>query len=305
MYSAENAGLVKFDFLGLKTLTVINKTQKTNKTKKDKHFNIENISYEDQKVFELLSEGKTIGLFQLESSGMKDALMNMKPNRLEDIIALVALYRPGPMSNIPIYNDCKHGRREPDYLHPKLKEILEPTYGVIIYQEQVMQIAQTLSGFTAGEADILRRAMGKKKRSELEKQKQRFINGAEKNGIAKDIAAGIFMKIEPFAEYGFNKSHAAAYAVIAYQTGFLKTYYPNEFFSASMSMELSNQKKLSEFYEELKRMKINIVRPDINKCFLILHLMIIIFIMHLVQLKMLDMKLYQILVNERKLNGKV
>ena len=198
---------------------------------------------------------------------MKDALLNMKPNRLEDIIALVALYILVPMSNIPIYNDCKHGRRKPDYLHPKLEEILKPTYGVIIYQEQVMQIAQVLSGFTPGEADILRRAMGKKKRAELEKQKQRFINGAEKNGIAKDIAAGIFMKIEPFAEYGFNKSHAAAYAIIAYQTAFLKTHYPNEFFSASMSMELSNQKKLSEFYEELKRMKINIVRPDINNCF--------------------------------------
>ncbi len=267
MYSAENAGLVKFDFLGLKTLTVINKTQKIIKEKKNNKFNIENINYEDQNVFKLLSEGKTVGLFQLESSGMKDALTNMKPNRLEDIIALVALYRPGPMSNIPIYNDCKHGRREPDYLHPKLKEILEPTYGVIIYQEQVMQIAQILSGFTAGEADLLRRAMGKKKRAELEKQKQRFITGAEKNGIAKDVAAGIFMKIEPFAEYGFNKSHAAAYAIIAYQTAFLKTYYPNEFFSASMSMELSNQKKLSEFYEELKRMNINIVRPDINKCY--------------------------------------
>ncbi len=267
MYSAENAGLVKFDFLGLKTLTVINKTQKIIRKKKNSNFSIDDINFDDQKVFDLLSEGKTVGLFQLESSGMKDALINMKPNRLEDIIALVALYRPGPMSNIPIYNDCKNGKKEPDYLHPKLKEILEPTYGVIIYQEQVMQIAQTLSGFTAGEADILRRAMGKKKRAELEKQKQRFINGAEKNGIAKDIAAGIFMKIEPFAEYGFNKSHAAAYAVIAYQTAFLKTYYPSEFFSASMSMELSNQKKLSEFYEELKRMKINIVRPDINKCF--------------------------------------
>ena len=144
------------------------------------------------------------------------------------------------MSNIPIYNDCKHGKREPDYLHPKLEEILKPTYGVIIYQEQVMQIAQALSGFTAGEADILRRAMGKKKRTELEKQKQRFVEGAYKNGISKDIAAGIFLKIEPFAEYGFNKSHAAAYAVIAYQTAFLKTYYPHEFFAASMTMDLSN-----------------------------------------------------------------
>ncbi len=266
MYSAESAGLVKFDFLGLKTLTVIDKTQKL-VNQKNKEFKIEEINYEDQKVYELLSSGRTVGLFQLESSGMKDALINMKPNRLEDIIALVALYRPGPMSNIPIYNDCKHGKREPDYLHPKLENILKPTYGVIIYQEQVMQIAQTLSGFTAGEADILRRAMGKKKRAELEKQKQRFVEGAFKNGINKDIAAGIFLKIEPFAEYGFNKSHAAAYAVIAYQTAYLKTYFPHEFFAASMSMELSNQNKLSEFYEELKRLNINVIRPDINTCF--------------------------------------
>ncbi len=265
MYSAENAGLVKFDFLGLKTLTVINKTQKLINFK-DSNFKIEDINYEDQKVFDLLSSGKTVGLFQLESSGMKDALINMKPNQLEDIIALVALYRPGPMNNIPIYNDCKHGKREPDYLHPKLEEILKPTYGVIIYQEQVMQIAQVLSGFTAGEADILRRAMGKKKRAELEKQKERFVEGAHNNGINKDVAAGIFLKIEPFAEYGFNKSHAAAYAIIAYQTAFLKTYFPHEFFAASMSMELSNQKKLSEFYEELKRLNINVIRPDINKC---------------------------------------
>jgi len=266
MYSAENAGLVKFDFLGLKTLTVIDRSQKM-VNKKYTNFKIEKINYEDEKVYDLLSSGKTVGLFQLESSGMKDALINMKPNRLEDIIALVALYRPGPMSNIPIYNECKHGKREPDYLHPKLKEILKPTYGVIIYQEQVMQIAQQLSGFTAGEADILRRAMGKKKRSELEKQKQRFIEGAYRNGINKEVAAGIFLKIEPFAEYGFNKSHAAAYAVIAYQTAYLKTYYPHEFFAASMSMELSNQNKLSEFYEELKRLNINIIRPDINACF--------------------------------------
>ena len=265
MYSAENAGLIKFDFLGLKTLTVIDKAQRLIK-KNNPDFNIDNINYENNEVYNLLSSGKTVGLFQLESSGMKDALINMKPNRLEDIIALVALYRPGPMSNIPIYNECKHGKRDPDYLHPKLEEILKPTYGVIIYQEQVMQIAQVLSGFSAGEADILRRAMGKKKRAELEKQKQRFIDGAFKNGISKDIAAGIFLKIEPFAEYGFNKSHAAAYAVIAYQTAYLKTFYPHEFFVASMSMELSNQKKLSEFHEELKRLNITIIRPNINLC---------------------------------------
>ena len=162
MYSAENAGLIKFDFLGLKTLTVINRTQKLI-NKKSKDFKIEDINFEDQKVFELLSSGKTVGLFQVESAGMREALIQMKPNHIEDIIALVALYRPGPMSNIPVYNDCKHGRQTPDYLHPLLEDILKPTYGVIIYQEQVMQIAQKLSGFTAGEADILRRAMGKKK----------------------------------------------------------------------------------------------------------------------------------------------
>ncbi len=266
MYSAENAGLVKFDFLGLKTLTVINNTQKLVR-KKIKDFDIEKISYEDQKVFDLMSTGKTVGLFQIESAGMREALIQMKPNHIEDIIALVALYRPGPMSNIPTYNDCKHGKQKPDYLHPLLEDILKPTYGVIIYQEQVMQIAQKLSGFTAGQADLLRRAMGKKKRAELEKQKQGFIAGAVKNGIAKDVAAGIFLKIEPFAEYGFNKSHAAAYAIISYQTAFLKTYYPKEFIAASMTMDISNQNKLSEFYEELKRLNIEVVRPDINECF--------------------------------------
>ncbi len=266
MYSAENAGLIKFDFLGLKTLTVINNTQKLIK-KNDKKFNIENINFDDQKVFDLLSTGKTVGLFQIESTGMREALIQMKPNHIEDIIALVALYRPGPMSNIPTYNDCKHGKQKPDYLHPLLEEILKPTYGVIIYQEQVMQIAQKLSGFTAGQADILRRAMGKKKRAELEKQKQNFIDGAVKNNISKDVAAGIFLKIEPFAEYGFNKSHAAAYAIISYQTAFLKTYYPKEFFAASMTMDISNQNKLSEFYEEIKRLNIEIIRPDINECY--------------------------------------
>ncbi len=266
MYSAENAGLIKFDFLGLKTLTVINNTQKLI-NEKNKDFDIKNIDFQDQKVFDLLSSGKTVGLFQIESSGMREALTHMRPNHIEDIIALVALYRPGPMSNIPTYNDCKHGRQEPDYLHPLLENILKPTYGVIIYQEQVMQIAQKLSGFTAGQADILRRAMGKKKRTELEKQKQNFIAGAVKNGINKEIAAGIFLKIEPFAEYGFNKSHAAAYAIISYQTAFLKTYYPKEFIAASMTMDISNQNKLGEFYEELKRLDIEVVRPDINECF--------------------------------------
>ncbi len=266
MYSSENAGLVKFDLLGLKTLTVINKTLKRLKLKKI-NLDITKINLEDQKVFNLLSTGETVGLFQLESTGMRESIKQMKPNKFDDIIALVALYRPGPMSNIPIYNDCKNGNKTPDYIHPTLENILKPTYGIIIYQEQVMQIAQTLAGFTAGEADILRRAMGKKKKAELDKQKERFINGAIKNGISKDVANFVFTKIEPFAQYGFNKSHAAAYALIAYQTAFLKTYYKEDFIAATMSTELTNTSKLREFVQELKRLKIEIVRPSINDSF--------------------------------------
>ena len=265
MYSSENAGLVKFDLLGLKTLTVLDKTLKMLE-KKGKIIDIKNINLSDQKVYESLSTGNTTGLFQLESTGMRESIKQMKPNKFDDIIALVALYRPGPMSNIPIYNDCKNGLRKPDYIHPTLEPILKSTYGIIIYQEQVMQIAQTLAGFSAGEADILRRAMGKKKRAELEKQKENFVNGAIKRGIKKDLANYIFTKIEPFAEYGFNKSHAAAYALIAYQTAFLKTYYKEEFIAATMSTEMNNTDKLREFVEELKRLKVNVVRPNINLC---------------------------------------
>ncbi len=266
MYSSENAGLVKFDLLGLKTLTVIDKTIKRLKNK-NIQLDISKINQNDEKVFSLLSTGETTGLFQLESTGMREAIKQMRPNKFDDIIALVALYRPGPMSNIPIYNDCKNGIKEPDYIHPILKEILKPTYGIIIYQEQVMQIAQTLAGFTAGEADILRRAMGKKKKAELDKQKESFVNGAIKNGIAKDVANFVFTKIEPFAQYGFNKSHAAAYALIAYQTAYLKTYYKEDFIAATMTTELTNTSKLREFVEELKRLKVEIVKPSINECY--------------------------------------
>ena len=266
MHSSENVGLVKFDILGLNTLTLIHKTVQILKNK-NIELDISKIPLNDNKIFEMLSTGETTGLFQLESTGVRSALKQMKPNKFEDIIALVALYRPGPMNNIPIYNDCKNGLKKPDYIHQSLEKILKPTYGIIIYQEQVMQIAQTLAGFTAGEADILRKAMGKKKRKELEKQEEKFIKGATSNGIAKDIAAFIFQKIKPFAEYGFNKSHAAAYALIAYQTAYLKRYYPEDFIAATMSTELSNTDKLREFVEELKRLKIDIIRPNLNKCF--------------------------------------
>ena len=266
MHSSENAGLVKFDILGLTALTVIDKTIKM-LLKENINLDIRNIDLQDQNVFKLLSTGETTGLFQLESTGVRETLRQMKPTEFNDIVALVALYRPGPMSNIPIYNDCKNGLKTPDYIHETLEKILKPTYGIIIYQEQVMQIAQTLSGFTAGEADILRRAMGKKKRAELEKQKEKFVAGAIQNGIKRDVANYVFTKIEPFADYGFNKSHAVAYAFIAFQTAYLKTYHKEKFIAASMSTILTNTSKLREYVEELKRLKIEVIRPSINKCF--------------------------------------
>jgi len=266
MHSSENAGLVKFDILGLTALTVISKTIKM-LYQKNIELDISKIDLQDQNVFKLLSTGQTTGLFQLESTGVRDTLRQMKPTQFDDIVALVALYRPGPMSNIPTYNECKNGKKTPDYIHETLKEILKPTYGIIIYQEQVMQIAQTLAGFTAGEADILRRAMGKKKRAELEKQKEKFISGAIKNGIKKNVASYVFTKIEPFADYGFNKSHAVAYALIAFQTAYLKTYHKEEFIAASMSTTLTNTGKLREYVEELKRLKVEVIRPSINNCY--------------------------------------
>jgi len=266
MHSSENAGLVKFDILGLTALTVISKTIKMLDIKKIK-IDISKIDLQDQNVFKLLSTGETTGLFQLESTGVRATLRQMKPTEFNDIVALVALYRPGPMGNIPTYNECKNGQRKPDYIHHTLEKILKPTYGIIIYQEQVMQIAQTLAGFTAGEADILRRAMGKKKRAELEKQKEKFISGALKNNIKKDVANYVFTKIEPFADYGFNKSHAVAYALIAFQTAYLKTYYKEEFIAASMSTTLTNTSKLREYVEELKRLRVDVIRPSINNCY--------------------------------------
>ena len=266
MHSSENAGLVKFDILGLTALTVISKTIKMLK-QKNIILDIGKIDLQDQNVFKLLTTGETTGLFQLESTGVRATLRQMKLTEFNDIVALVALYRPGPMGNIPTYNECKNGQRAPNYIHETLENILKPTYGIIIYQEQVMQIAQTLAGFTAGEADILRRAMGKKKRAELEKQKEKFVSGALKNGIKKDVAIYVFTKIEPFADYGFNKSHAVAYAIIAFQTAYLKTYHKEEFIAASMSTTLTNTSKLREYVEELKRLKVLVIRPSINNCF--------------------------------------
>ncbi len=265
MKYVEQAGLVKFDFLGLKTMTVIHKTIQLIERAGEKIDYLQ-IPLDDQKTYDLLASGNTVGVFQLESSGMRDVLRKMKPNRFEDIIALVALYRPGPMDNIPKYISTKAGNEEPDYLHPKLKPFLEETYGIMIYQEQVMQAAQELAGYTLGGADLLRRAMGKKIKAEMDAQRQMFMDGAkEHNNVPANQANHIFDQIAKFAGYGFNKSHAAAYALIAYWTGWLKANHPVQFMAASMTLDLGNTDKLSIFKQDLDRMDIKLHSPDINE----------------------------------------
>ncbi|RAH97683.1 DNA polymerase III subunit alpha [Acuticoccus sediminis] len=257
----ESGGLVKFDFLGLKTLTTIERAIALIPDEID----LDTLPLDDGPTYELLARGETAGVFQLESQGMRKALVGMKPDRFEDIIAIVALYRPGPMDNIPSYNRRKQGLEEPDYLHPKLEPILKETYGIIIYQEQVMQIAQVLSGYSLGEADLLRRAMGKKIAAEMAVQRDRFVDGAVKDGTRAADANRIFDLVAKFANYGFNKSHAAAYALVAYHTAYLKTHYPSEFLAASMTLDMGNTDKLADFRGEAQRMGIKVLPPSIEK----------------------------------------
>ena len=260
----EQAGLVKFDFLGLKTLTVL-QTAVALVKKRGIDIDLASIPLDDEKTYALLARAEAVGIFQLESQGMRRALLDMRPDRFEDIIALVALYRPGPMANIPTYCARKHGMEEPEYIHPKLEPVLRETYGVIVYQEQVMQAAQVLSGYSLGEADLLRRAMGKKIRAEMQKQKSRFVSGCVEGGIDRAQAETIFELLEKFADYGFNKSHAAAYALVAYQTAYMKTNYPVEFLAASMTLDMGNTDKLSEFRAEAQRLGIKVDPPSVNR----------------------------------------
>jgi DNA polymerase III subunit alpha len=260
----EPAGLVKFDFLGLTTLTVLDLAAKLVK-RRGIDIDLSNLPLDDAKSYEMMARGDTVGVFQVESAGMRRALLDMRPDRFEDIIALVALYRPGPMANIPTYCMRKHGVELPDYIHPKLEEILRETYGVIVYQEQVMQAAQVLSGYSLGEADLLRRAMGKKIRSEMVAQRDRFVSGAVARGVESGQAEAIFELLERFADYGFNKSHAAAYALVAYQTAYMKANYPVEFLAASMTLAMGNTDKLAEFRAEAERLDIKVEPPSINR----------------------------------------
>ncbi|NMM44066.1 DNA polymerase III subunit alpha [Rhodospirillaceae bacterium KN72] len=268
MKFVEQAGLVKFDFLGLKTLTVIDKARRLIDLRDDRDapLDIAKIPLDDPKSYDMLCRGISTGVFQLESSGMRDVLKNLKPDRLEDLIAVVALYRPGPMENIPTYIKRKHGEEEPIYPHPKLEPVLKETFGIPIYQEQVMQMAQVLAGYTLGGADLLRRAMGKKIQAEMDEQRAIFVAGAkEHSDVDAKQANQIFDMINAFAGYGFNKSHAAAYALVAYQTAWLKANYPVEFMAASMTLDMHNTDKLNVFREEIARLKIGLLPPDVNK----------------------------------------
>jgi DNA polymerase III subunit alpha len=263
MKYAEAAGLMKFDFLGLQTLTVITKCKELLKEQAiDVDF--DNISFDDEKTYEMLSTGAGTGVFQFESVGMKDTLRKLRPDCVGDLIALGALYRPGPMENIPTYIACKNGLQEPEYLHPLLKPILEETYGVIIYQEQVMEIARTLAGYSLAAADLLRRAMGKKIKSEMDAQEELFVSGATKLGVSESQAKSIFTTVEKFAGYGFNKAHAAAYAVISYQTAYLKANFLPEFLTTCLNLELNNNDKINLFIQEGRNNDIPIIPPDIN-----------------------------------------
>jgi DNA polymerase-3 subunit alpha len=282
MKYAEEAGLVKFDFLGLKTLTVLKKAvDMVNEGLGDGVQGLENatapnpstlnpeldllkIPLNDPKTYELLCAGSGVGVFQFESVGMRETLKKLRPDRLEDLIALGALYRPGPMDNIPTYIACKHGKEQPNYLHPSLTEVLRETYGVIIYQEQVQKIAQILSGYTLGGADLLRRAMGKKIKAEMDAQRKIFVEGAEKNNVPAKQANEIFDLVAKFAGYGFNKAHAAAYGLIGYQTAYLKANHPYEFMAASMTYDMHNTDKLNIFKQDAQAMGLRLLPPDIN-----------------------------------------
>jgi DNA polymerase-3 subunit alpha len=269
MKQVEAIGLVKFDFLGLKTLTVVNQTIQLIEKNRDMKVNLLEIPLDDPEVYTLLGAGSNLGIFQLESSGMRDLLIKLKPQSFKDIIALVALYRPGPLDSgmVGEFIKRKHGQESIRYDLPSLEEILKDTYGVIVYQEQVMRIASTLANFSLEDADNLRRAMSKKDTLEMERQKEKFLEGAKKNRIPARKAEKIFEQMETFGRYGFNKSHSAAYALLAYQTAYLKTHYPVEFMAALLTSEAQNAEKIVKYISECREMKIEILPPDINESF--------------------------------------
>ena len=260
----ESAGLVKFDFLGLKTLTVIDRAMK-HLARRGADFPLESLPLDDAATYELMASGQTVGVFQLEGQGMRDTLRQLRPASIEEVTALISLYRPGPMDSIPAYVDTKAGRKPLNVYHPLLEPVLTETYGVIVYQEQVMNIARIMAGYSLGEADLLRRAMGKKKKEEMDQQRARFLSGAAERGVDPDLADTLFELMAKFSGYGFNKGHAAPYALIGYQTAWLKANAPVEFFAASMSLDISNTDKLAVFYQDARRFGVTVRAPDVNR----------------------------------------
>ena len=305
MHSVESMGLLKMDFLGLKNLTIIEETLKRIYAVRGINVDIDNIPLDDEKTFKLLQAGDCIGVFQLESDGMRRYLKQLKPTEIEDIIAMVALYRPGPMQHIPEYIDGKHQRKKIKYLHPKLEPILETTYGIPLYQEQIMRIAQDMAGFTLAEADILRKAIGKKIEKLLMEQKDKFISGIKANNISEKVGNELWHWIEPFAKYSFNKSHATCYAIIAYQTAYLKANYPLEYMAALLTSEQSDLDRISILIEECKRMGIEVLPPEINESFsnfsVVPNTNKIRF--GLSAIKNVGYNIVELIINERKANG--
>ena len=266
----ERAGLVKFDFLGLKTLTIIDwavKSINAQRQPDEPPLRIEELPLGDKPTFELLRRAETTGIFQLESRGMKDLIRRLLPDSINDIIALVALFRPGPLQSgaVDDYINRKHGKEPVSFPHPKLDSVLEGTYGVVLYQEQVMQIAQVLAGFSLGQADLLRRAMGKKKAEEMAKVREQFLQGTGERDVSADLANEIFDLMEKFAGYAFNKSHSATYALLSFQTAWLKTHYPAEFMAANLSADMQNIDRVVILVDEVRRMKLALLPPSVNK----------------------------------------
>lgn len=265
MSCVEQVGMLKVDFLGLRNLSVIDDTLDILKRKRGIDLDIDEIPMDDKKTFELFGNGYTVGVFQFESEGMQENLKKLQPDRVDDLIAMNALYRPGPMENIDSYINRKHGKEEIEYMHPDLEPILKDTYGIIVYQEQVMKIGSEIAGFSLGKADLMRRAMGKKKEKILKQMEKEFIDGAVKNGVGQKTAKEIFSLIFKFAKYGFNKSHAAAYAILAYKIGYLKAHYPVEFMAANLTSEIENSDRVAILSEELDNLNSGILPPDVNK----------------------------------------
>ena len=265
MTTLEELGLLKMDFLGLRTLTVIDDTKKL--VKKIRNIDVDFGNFDDPQTYKMLTQGKTLGVFQMESPGFRKMMMKMEPDCIDDIIVMISLYRPGPMDQIPRYIRNKNNKEHIEYTHEALKDILKPTYGCMVYQEQVMQIFRKLAGYSLGRADIVRRAMGKKKIDVMNKEREVFVEGAYKNGIDKESANKIFDEMAEFAKYAFNKSHAAAYAVVAYQTAYLKCHYPNEFMAAYMNSFMGNQNKIPIYINESRELGIEVLRPDINESY--------------------------------------